>query len=86
MATELGATQAEAQETVQKAVQKAVQKTEVKYRGGSPDTVYGMGVIGAWVYYLRRAETWRERAAGLGKGLFWPAFMVYAVLKFLEKE
>lgn len=78
MATELGPAQVE--------VQKAAQKTEVKYRGGSPDSVYGLGMIGAWVYYMRRAGTWRERGLGFLKGLFWPAFMVYAVLRFLEKE
>lgn len=74
MTTELGTTQVEQQ------------KQAVKYRGGSPDTVYGMGMFGAWAYYIGRAETWRERGIGFVKGLFWPAFVVYAALKLLEKE
>lgn len=46
--------------------------------GGSP--VYGLGVIGAWVYYWKRADTPRDRAVGLAKGLVWPAFLVYEAL------
>jgi hypothetical protein len=43
--------------------------------GGNP--VYGLDVIGAWVYFWRRAETPRERALGMFKGLVWPAILVY---------
>lgn len=43
--------------------------------GGSP--VYGMGVIGASVYFWRASDTPRGRALGLAKGLVWPAFLVY---------
>jgi len=43
--------------------------------GGNP--VYGLGVIGAWVYFWQRAETSRERILGIFKGLVWPAFLVY---------
>jgi hypothetical protein len=43
--------------------------------GGSP--VYGLGVIGAWVYFWKRADTPRDRALGLLKGMVWPAYLVY---------
>jgi phage gp29-like protein len=43
-------------------------------------------MIGAWVYYLKRATTNQERALGLAKGLVWPAFLVYALLAFLEDK
>jgi hypothetical protein len=82
MTAEPGTIQVEKPGTIQ--VEK--QKTEVRRGGGSPDTVYGLGLIGAWVYYIGRAETWPDRALGFAKGLVWPAFMVYAVLKFLEKK
>ena len=63
------------------------QKKPVVIRsGGGADAVYGIGVIGAWVYYLKRATTNQERALGLAKGLVWPAFLVYALLVFLEKK
>lgn len=62
------------------------QKMRVKYQGGSSDTVYGLGLIGAWVYYIGRATTFEERVRGFFKGLVWPAFLVYALFEFLEKE
>ena len=54
--------------------------------GGGTDAVYGIGMIGAWVYYLKRATTNQERALGLAKGLVWQEFLVYALLVFLEKK
>ena len=54
--------------------------------GGGTDALYGIGLIGAWVYYFRRATTTRERVQAFFKGLVWPAFLVYALLVFLETE
>lgn len=63
------------------------QKKPVVIRaGGDADAVYGIGIIGAWVYYLKRATTNQERALGIAKGFAWPAFLVYALLVFLEKK
>jgi hypothetical protein len=62
------------------------QKMKVKYQGGSSDTVYGLGVIGAWVYYIGRATTFEERVKGFLKGIVWPAFLVYELLEFLHKD
>ncbi len=58
--------------------------TVVRYGGGS-DTVYGIGLIGAWVYYIGRATTTQERIQGFFKGLVWPAFLVYELFVFLNK-
>jgi hypothetical protein len=41
------------------------------------DAVYGLGVIGAWVFFWQRAVTPQDRAFGVLKGLVWPAFLVY---------
>jgi hypothetical protein len=41
------------------------------------DAVYGLGMIGAWVYFWQRADTNGDRALGVLKGLVWPAFLVY---------
>lgn len=62
------------------------QKQEVKIQGGSSDAVYGFGVIGAWVFYIGRATTPREKVLGFLKGIVWPAFLVYEMLEFLNKE
>ena len=61
-------------------------KVEVKYGGSSADAVYGIGLIGAWVFYLSRAKSFREGAIGFFKAIVWPAFMVYALFKYLETE
>ncbi len=54
--------------------------------GGGSDAVYGIGLFGAWVYYFQRAGTTEERIRAFFKGLFWPAFVVYDLLVFLEKK
>ena len=61
-------------------------KIKVQYQGGSTGTVYGLGLIGAWVYYISRATTFQEGVTGFLKGLVWPAFLVYELLTFLKKE
>ena len=62
------------------------QKKEVKIQGGSSDAVYGLGLIGAWVYYISRATTFRQGVQGFFKGIFWPAFLVHDLLEFLDKS
>jgi hypothetical protein len=59
---------------------------QVRIQGGSSDTVYGMGLIGAWIYYIGRATTIQEKVKGFFKGFVWPAVLVYELLKHLNKE
>ena len=61
-------------------------KIQVKYQGGSSSPVYGLGMIGAWVYYIGLASTPKERIQGFFKGLAWPAFLVYDLLGYLAKN
>ena len=58
-------------------------KKTVVYRGGPSDAVYAFGLFGAWIYYFTQASTFWEGLLGLFKGLFWPGFLVYELLKFL---
>ncbi len=58
-------------------------QTQVRYRGGTSEAVYGFGLIGAWVYYLSHATTFWIGVLGIFKGIFWPAVLVYEVLKHL---
>lgn len=53
---------------------------------GGADAVYGLGVIGAWVFYFKRADTTEARFKAFLKGLVWPAFLVHDLLVFLERE
>jgi hypothetical protein len=61
-------------------------KLKMKYEGGSGEAVYGLGLIGAWIYYIGRATNFQEGVMGFFKGLVWPVFLVYELLKFLNKE
>ncbi len=47
------------------------------------DAVYGLGLIGALVYYIGHAHGFWGVVLGILKALVWPAFFVYHVLKFL---
>ncbi len=62
------------------------QKPKVIRQGSGSDVVYGIGIIGAWIYYFRHATTTQERILGFFKGLVWPAFLVYELFEFLKKE
>ena len=63
-----------------------VHKPGMAHQGGGADAVYGIGLAGAWFYYFQRATTSQERIQAFFKGLFWPAFLVYDLLAFLNKK
>lgn len=46
--------------------------------------VYGLGLIGAAVYYIQHATTFLEGVIGFLKALVWPAMLVYKLLEFLK--
>lgn len=66
--------------------QPELQRPKMMFQGGGSDAVYGIGMIGAWVYYIGRATTPQQRVLGFLKGLVWPAFLVYELFVFLNKE
>ncbi len=53
-------------------------------RGGVSNAVYGLGFIGALVYYIQHAATFWAGVLGLLKALIWPAMLVYNLLAFLK--
>ena len=61
-------------------------QTTMIRQGSGSDAVYGIGLIGAWVYYFKHAATTQERVQAFFKGLVWPAFLVYELFVFLEKK
>jgi len=67
-----------------KSNEQETRKSKVVYRGGASDAVYGLGLIGAWVYYLSHATTFGLGVLGIFKGVFWPAMLVYELLKYLK--
>ena len=60
------------------------QKTKVVHRGGASEAVYGLGLIGAWVYFIGHATTFWIGVLGFLKGIVWPAILVYEALKYLH--
>jgi hypothetical protein len=50
---------------------------------GTAGCAYFLGFIGAAVYYIGQATGFWTGVLGFLKGLVWPAFMVYGLLKFL---
>lgn len=46
--------------------------------------VYGLGLIGAAVYYISAATGFWMGVVGFLKALVWPAFLVYETLKVLH--
>lgn len=60
------------------------QKTKVVYKGAASAPIYGLGFIGALIYYLGQATTFWIGALGFLKAIVWPAMLVYELLKYLS--
>ena len=57
--------------------------TKVVRQGGAGGAIYGLGLIGAAVYYIQTADGFWDGVLGLLQALVWPAFLVYDLLRFL---
>jgi len=60
----------------------AIEKIKVVKQGGG-NAVYGLGLIGALIYYIQAADGFWMGVVGILKALVWPAFLVYHLLKAL---
>ena len=58
-----------------------MEKIKVVKEGGGP--VYGLGFIGALVYFIQQADGFWMGVLGVLKAIVWPAFLVYEALKSL---
>jgi len=52
---------------------------------GASSAVYGLGFIGAAIYFVSQADTFWVGVLGVLKAIVWPAFLVYEALKILIK-
>ncbi len=57
-------------------------KNKNVYRSSS--AVYGMGLIGALVYFIQHAHSFGDGVLGVLKALVWPALLVYKALEYLK--
>jgi len=55
----------------------------VIYKRNASEAVYGLGLLGAWFYYITTATTFWMGALGIIKGIFWPAFLIYELMRSL---
>lgn len=46
--------------------------------------IYGIGFIGAVVYYISHATSFWIGVLGFLKALVWPAFLIYRFMEFLR--
>jgi hypothetical protein len=53
-------------------------------KDGTAGTIYGLGVVGAIVYFVRHAATFGAGVLGVIKGLIWPAVLMYKLLEYLK--
>lgn len=51
---------------------------------GASCAVYGIGLIGALVYYIQHATSFSNGVLGFLKALVWPAMLVYKLLEMLK--
>ena len=51
---------------------------------GGGDAVYGIGIIGAVVWYLQQADGFWQGVLGVLKSFVWPATLVYDAFKGLH--
>jgi hypothetical protein len=45
--------------------------------------IYGLGFIGALIYYITTATSFWIGVLGVLKALVWPAFLVYELFKYI---
>jgi hypothetical protein len=55
------------------------------YGSGSAGAVYGLGFIGAAVYFIGHANSFWVGVLGFLKAIVWPALLVYQAFDFLLK-
>lgn len=55
------------------------------HHAGANGAVYGLGFIGAAIYFIGNASTLWIGVLGVLKAIIWPAILVYEALKVLIK-
>jgi len=55
------------------------------YPGSGCGAIYGLGFIGALIYFLSHATSFWIGVFGILKAIVWPAYLVYEAFNFLLK-
>lgn len=52
-------------------------------KGAQHNSIYGLGFIGALVYFISNATSLWTGIVGVIKAIFWPAFLIYEWMQYL---
>jgi len=61
----------------------AKKKDKCKSMKGCGQAVYGLGFVGAVIYFISTAAGFWMGVLGVLKAIIWPVYLVYGLLKFL---
>ena len=56
---------------------------KMKCGGCGQDAVYGIGLVGAVIYFVGKADSLSTGLIGILKAIVWPAFLVYKALNLI---
>jgi hypothetical protein len=59
-------------------------RTATQASAGGGNAVYGLGLIGALVYFWQQADSFGGYLVAILKALVWPAFLVYEAFQRLH--
>ncbi len=59
------------------------QRSTSQASAGGGNAVYGLGLIGALVFFWQQADSFGEYLLAILKALVWPAFLVYEAFQGL---
>lgn len=62
----------------------AVNSESKKRVPGQSQAVYGLGFIGALIYFIQYATSFWMGVLGVLKAIVWPAILVYELFRFLK--
>ena len=51
---------------------------------GGGDAFYGLGLIGAAIYYFSAADSFWEYVLAIPQAIVWPVFFVYEVFSYVN--
>jgi len=69
---------------LQETVNKMQNENKKRFTANQSSALYGMGFIGAAIYFVQHATTFWMGLFGFLKALVWPAVLVYQLFDFLK--
>jgi hypothetical protein len=59
-------------------------KSKMQYSNSAGGPVYFLGLVGSLVYFLQVADSLWSVLFAFVKAVFWPGFLIYDVLKYIN--